>query len=83
MCKRCAGIGAQVHYGGGMITNWGVQLVDSEHWYLQADAKGPIVTGEAFSLPVYIAALATRRLTPSRSPGNTTIGGSPDDEVGS
>jgi predicted dehydrogenase len=35
---------AYYDYGGGMITDWGVHLVDVEHWYLNADRKGPAVT---------------------------------------
>ena len=38
---------AYYDYGGGMITDWGVHLVDVEHWYLQADSKGPTKTTAA------------------------------------
>ncbi len=38
---------AYYDYGGGMITDWGVHLIDVEHWYLKADAKGPIMTTAA------------------------------------
>jgi len=38
---------AYYDYGGGMITDWGVHLADVEHWYMKADAKGPILTTAA------------------------------------
>jgi predicted dehydrogenase len=28
-------------YGGGLVTDWGVHLVDVAHWYLNLDAKAP------------------------------------------
>jgi predicted dehydrogenase len=31
-------------YGGGLVTDWGVHLVDVAHWYLGADAKVPKLT---------------------------------------
>jgi predicted dehydrogenase len=31
-------------YGGGLVTDWGVHLVDVAHWYLNADAKAPRLT---------------------------------------
>jgi predicted dehydrogenase len=31
-------------YGGGLVTDWGVHLVDVAHWYLDADAKAPRLT---------------------------------------
>jgi predicted dehydrogenase len=31
-------------YGGGLVTDWGVHLVDVAHWYLKADAKAPLLT---------------------------------------
>jgi predicted dehydrogenase len=31
-------------YGGGSITDWGVHLVDVMNWYMQADAKTPLLT---------------------------------------
>jgi predicted dehydrogenase len=31
-------------YGGGLVTDWGVHLVDVAHWYLGADAKAPRLT---------------------------------------
>ena len=30
-------------YGGGLVTDWGVHLVDVAHWYLNLDAKAPKV----------------------------------------
>lgn len=34
-------------YGGGLVTDWGVHLVDVAHWYLKADGKAPLVTSAA------------------------------------
>lgn len=34
-------------YGGGLVTDWGVHLVDVAHWYLKADAKVPLLTSAA------------------------------------
>jgi predicted dehydrogenase len=34
-------------YGGGLVTDWGVHLVDVAHWYLKADAKAPLMTSAA------------------------------------
>jgi predicted dehydrogenase len=34
-------------YGGGLVTDWGVHLVDVAHWYLKADAKAPLLTSAA------------------------------------
>jgi predicted dehydrogenase len=31
-------------YGGGLVSDWGVHLVDVAHWYLKADAKAPRLT---------------------------------------
>jgi predicted dehydrogenase len=31
-------------YGGGLVTDWGVHLVDVAHWYLNLDAKAPRIT---------------------------------------
>ena len=31
-------------YGGGLVTDWGVHLVDVAHWYLKLDAKAPKLT---------------------------------------
>ena len=31
-------------YGGGLVTDWGVHLVDVAHWYLKLDASAPKVT---------------------------------------
>lgn len=31
-------------YGGGLVTDWGVHLVDVAHWYMKADAKTPLLT---------------------------------------
>jgi predicted dehydrogenase len=35
---------AYYDYGGGLVTDWGVHLVDIAHWYLNADAKAPLLT---------------------------------------
>jgi predicted dehydrogenase len=32
------------NYGGGSITDWGVHLTDVMLWYMNADAKGPLLT---------------------------------------
>jgi len=34
-------------YGGGLVTDWGVHLVDVAHWYLNADSKYPLLTSAA------------------------------------
>ena len=34
-------------YGGGLVTDWGVHLVDVAHWYLNAEAKVPLLTSAA------------------------------------
>jgi predicted dehydrogenase len=34
-------------YGGGLVTDWGVHLVDVAHWYLKADMKAPLLTSAA------------------------------------
>ena len=34
-------------YGGGLVTDWGVHLVDVAHWYLKADSKAPLLTSAA------------------------------------
>ena len=34
-------------YGGGLVTDWGVHLVDVAHWYMKADAKAPLLTSAA------------------------------------
>jgi predicted dehydrogenase len=34
-------------YGGGLVTDWGVHLVDVAHWYLKADVKAPLLTSAA------------------------------------
>ena len=31
-------------YGGGLVTDWGVHLVDVAHWYLKLDASAPKLT---------------------------------------
>jgi predicted dehydrogenase len=31
-------------YGGGLVTDWGVHLVDVAHWYMNADGKAPRLT---------------------------------------
>ena len=38
---------AYYDYGGGLVTDWGVHLVDVAHWYLGADAKAPVLTNAA------------------------------------
>lgn len=35
---------AYYDYGGGLVTDWGVHLVDVAHWYLNADGKAPLLT---------------------------------------
>jgi predicted dehydrogenase len=35
---------AYYDYGGGLVTDWGVHLVDIAHWYLNADDKAPLMT---------------------------------------
>ena len=35
---------AYYDYGGGLVTDWGVHLVDIAHWYLNADSKAPLLT---------------------------------------
>jgi len=42
-------------YGGGSITDWGVHLTDVMHWYMNADAKTPLLTS-ASAQYVYSAA---------------------------
>lgn len=34
-------------YGGGLVTDWGVHLVDVAHWYLGAETKAPVLTSAA------------------------------------
>ena len=34
-------------YGGGLVTDWGVHLVDVAHWYLKYDTKAPLLTSAA------------------------------------
>ena len=34
-------------YGGGLVSDWGVHLVDVAHWYLKADTKAPLLTSAA------------------------------------
>jgi predicted dehydrogenase len=34
-------------YGGGLVTDWGVHLVDVAHWYLNAERKAPLLTTAA------------------------------------
>ena len=34
-------------YGGGLVTDWGVHLVDVAHWYLKAETKAPMLTTAA------------------------------------
>jgi predicted dehydrogenase len=34
-------------YGGGLVTDWGVHLVDVAHWYLNAERKAPLLTSAA------------------------------------
>jgi predicted dehydrogenase len=31
-------------YGGGLVTDWGVHLVDVAHWYMNADTRAPRLT---------------------------------------
>lgn len=38
---------AYYDYGGGLVTDWGVHLVDVAHWYLNADGKTPLLTSAA------------------------------------
>jgi predicted dehydrogenase len=35
---------AYYDYGGGLVTDWGVHLVDIAHWYMNADNKAPTRT---------------------------------------
>jgi len=35
-------------YGGGSITDWGVHLTDVMLWYMNADAKGPVLTSASY-----------------------------------
>lgn len=35
---------AYYDYGGGLVTDWGVHLVDVAHWYLSADTAAPLLT---------------------------------------
>ena len=35
---------AYYDYGGGLVTDWGVHLVDVAHWYLGADSRAPLLT---------------------------------------
>jgi predicted dehydrogenase len=41
---RQRGWRAYYAYGGGMITDWGVHLIDIAHWYMKADQKTPQLT---------------------------------------
>ena len=34
-------------YGGGLVTDWGVHLVDIAHWYLKSETKAPLLTSAA------------------------------------
>jgi predicted dehydrogenase len=34
-------------YGGGLVSDWGVHLVDVAHWYLKAETKAPLLTSAA------------------------------------
>jgi predicted dehydrogenase len=34
-------------YGGGLVTDWGVHLVDVAHWYLETGANAPLLTSAA------------------------------------
>ena len=34
-------------YGGGLVSDWGVHLVDVAHWYLRAENKAPLLTTAA------------------------------------
>ena len=34
-------------YGGGLVSDWGVHLVDVAHWYLKAENKAPLLTSAA------------------------------------
>lgn len=36
-------------YGGGSITDWGVHLTDVMLWYMNADAKGPLLASAAYA----------------------------------
>jgi predicted dehydrogenase len=35
---------AYYDYGGGLVTDWGVHLIDIAHWFMNADNKGPLRT---------------------------------------
>ena len=35
-------------YGGGSITDWGVHLTDVMCWYMNSDAKGPLLTSASY-----------------------------------
>jgi predicted dehydrogenase len=36
-------------YGGGSITDWGVHLTDVMCWYMNADAKGPLLSSASYA----------------------------------
>ncbi len=38
---------AYYDYGGGLVTDWGVHLVDVAHWYMNADTRAPRLTSAA------------------------------------
>jgi len=46
---RQRGWRAYYDYGGGMITDWGVHLVDTSHWGMQADSKIAKMTSSSSS----------------------------------
>jgi predicted dehydrogenase len=35
---------AYYDYGGGLVTDWGVHLIDIAHWFMHADTKAPLRT---------------------------------------
>lgn len=34
-------------YGGGLVTDWGVHLIDIAHWYLKTETQAPLLTSAA------------------------------------
>ncbi|MCC7176000.1 MAG: Gfo/Idh/MocA family oxidoreductase [Bryobacterales bacterium] len=53
-------------YGGGSITDWGVHLTDVMHWYMNADAKAPLLTS---GMGQYV----NSREDPERAPDTFTV----------
>ena len=64
-------------YGGGSITDWGVHLTDVMCWYMNADAKGPLLSQRVIRLLVRASRIRSGRPTRSRSPGSTTASSPP------